>query len=79
LAVEDAQSFHLRPKIETYEGAITFVVLRTARSIDESEEVAFGEVAMFVGPGFIISVRQGETDLHSARLRLEARPQQDRR
>ena len=32
-------------------------------------------MAIFVGPGFIISVRQGETDLHGARLRLEARPQ----
>lgn len=74
LAVEDAQSFHLRPKVETYEGGITFVVLRTARYVDDREEVEFGEVAMFVGPGFIISVRQGETDLHSARLRLEARP-----
>jgi magnesium transporter len=75
LAVEDAQSFHLRPKVETYEGGITFVVLRTARYVDEREEVDFGEVSIFVGPGFIISVRQGITDLHGARLRLEARPQ----
>jgi magnesium transporter len=75
LAVEDAQSFHLRPKVETYEGGVTFVVLRTARYVDEREEVEFGEVAMFVGPAFIISVRQGITDLHGARLRLEARPQ----
>jgi magnesium transporter len=75
LAVEDAQSFHLRPKVETYEGGVTFVVLRTARYLDEREEVEFGEVAIFVGPGFIITVRQGITDLHSARLRLEARPQ----
>jgi magnesium transporter len=75
LAVEDAQSFHLRPKVETYEGGVTFVVLRTARYVDEREEVDFGEVSMFVGPGFIISVRQGVTDLHGARLRLEARPQ----
>jgi magnesium transporter len=75
LAVEDAQSFHLRPKVETYEGGITFVVLRTARYVDEREEVEFGEVSIFVGPGFIISVRQGITDLHGARLRLESRPQ----
>src|SRR4051812_2086869 len=75
LAVEDAQSFHLRPKVESYEGGVTFVVLRTARYLDEREEVEFGEVSMFVGPGFIITVRQGITDLHSARLRLEARPQ----
>ncbi|MGO8056069.1 CorA family divalent cation transporter, partial [Rhizobium leguminosarum] len=58
LAVEDAQSFHLRPKVETYEGGITFVVLRTARYVDELEEVEFGEVSIFVGPGFIITVRQ---------------------
>src|ERR1700755_2381545 len=75
LAVEDAQSFHLGPKVETFEGDITFVVLRTARYVDEREEVEFGEVSIFVGPGFIISVRQGVTDLHGARLRLEARPQ----
>ena len=76
LAVEDAQSFHLRPKVETYEGGITFVVLRTARYVDEREEVEFGEVSIFVGPGFIITVRQGvASDLHGARLRLEARPQ----
>jgi magnesium transporter len=74
LAVEDAQSFHLRPKVETYEGGVTFVVLRTARYVDEREEVEFGEVSIFVGPGFIISVRQGITDLHGARLRLESRP-----
>ena len=75
LAVEDAQSFHLRPKVEAYEGGVTFVVLRTARYVDEHEEVEFGEVSIFVGPGFLISVRQGVTDLHGARLRLEARPQ----
>src|SRR5688500_3947331 len=39
LAVEDAQSFHLRPKIEQYPGGIQFVVLRTARYDDEREEV----------------------------------------
>ena len=31
LAVEDAQSFHLRPKVEQYEDGVAFVVLRTAR------------------------------------------------
>ena len=72
LAVEDAQSFHLRPKVETYEGGITFVVLRTARYVDELEEVEFGEVSIFIGPGFIITVRQGvASDLHESRLRLE--------
>jgi magnesium transporter len=75
LAVEDAQSFHLRPKFETFEGGISFVVLRTARYVDEREEVEFGEVSIFIGPGFVITVRQGvASDLHGARLRLEQRP-----
>ncbi|HEX4690958.1 MAG TPA: magnesium/cobalt transporter CorA [Solirubrobacteraceae bacterium] len=75
LAVEDAQSFHLRPKVERYEDGITFVVLRTARYVDESEEVEFGEISIFIGPGFVITVRQGiASDLHAARLRLEQRP-----
>jgi len=76
LAVEDAQSFHLRPKVEQYEGEIYFVVLRTARYVDQREEVEFGEISLFIGPGFVITARQGAaSDLHPARLRLEARPQ----
>ncbi len=75
LAVEDAQSFHLRPKFEQYDGRVAFVVLRTARYVDEREEVEFGEISMFIGPGFVITVRQGvASDLHGARLRLEQRP-----
>jgi magnesium transporter len=75
LAVEDAQSFHLRPKVEKYEEGVFFVVLRTARYIDEREEVEFGEISVFMGPSFVITVRQGSaSDLHDARLRLEQRP-----
>src|SRR4029079_9195098 len=47
LAVEDAQSFHLRRKVERYEAGITFVVLRTARYVDEREDVEFGEISIF--------------------------------
>jgi magnesium transporter len=76
LAVEDAQSFHLRPKVEQYGDGILFVVLRTARYVDESEEVEFGEVSIFLSRSFVITVRQGAaSDLHGARLRLEARPE----
>jgi magnesium transporter len=75
LAVEDAQSFHLRPKVEKYDGGVYFVVLRTARYVDETEEVDFGEISIFLGPSFVITVRQGAaSDLHDARLRLERRP-----
>jgi magnesium transporter len=74
LAVEDAQSFHLRPKIEQYADGIYFVVLRTARYVDEREEVEFGEISLFLGPRFAITVRQGSaSDLHPARQRLEQR------
>jgi Mg2+ and Co2+ transporter CorA len=48
LAVEDAQSFHLRPKIERYDGDVTFVILRTARYDAEREDVEFGEISVFV-------------------------------
>jgi magnesium transporter len=77
LAVEDAQTFHLRPKIEQYDdGEIYFMVLRTARYVDEREEVEFGEVSIFMSRRFVITVRQGAaSDLHGARLRLEARPE----
>jgi magnesium transporter len=76
LAVEDAQNFHLRPKIERYEeGEILFAVLRTARYVEESEEVDVGEVSVFISRRFVITVRQGPaSDLHGARLRLEERP-----
>lgn len=74
LAVEDAQTFHLRPKVEPYEGDIRLVILRTARYDEDREEVDFGEVSVFVGPSFVITVRQGvASDLHGARIRLEQR------
>jgi magnesium transporter len=76
LAVEDAQSFHLRPKIEQYEGDVYFAVLRTARYTEDREEVEFGEVSVFMSPTFVITVRQGvASELHEARLRLEQRPE----
>ena len=53
-----------------------FVILRTARYVDEREEVEFGEISVFLGPSFVITVRQGvASDLHDARLRLEQRPE----
>jgi magnesium transporter len=78
LAVEDAQSFHLRPKVEQYEDdeRVLFVVLRTARYDDAREEVDFGEVSVFMSERFVITVRHGAaSDLHGARLRLERRPE----
>src|SRR4051812_30678337 len=74
LAVEDAQQAHQRPKIEDYDQDV-FIVLKTAHYHEDREEVHFGEIALFAGPGYVISVRHGPgSELVSARQRLEARP-----
>jgi len=76
LAIEDAQSFHLRPKVETYESGVRLVILRTARYDDQAEEVEFGEISVFVAAKFVITVRQGvASELRGARQRLEQRPE----
>src|SRR5499425_624283 len=76
LAVEDAQTFHMRPKIESYEQDVRLVILRTARYDDAAEEVEFGEISIFLAPTFLITVRQGvASELRGARQRLERRPE----
>ena len=70
------RTFHLRPKVEPYDGDVQLVILRTARYDDEREEVDFGEISVFLGPDFVITVRQGvASELHGARARLEQRPE----
>jgi len=72
LAVEDATDAHQRPKLERY-GETLFVVLKPARYLDEVERVEFGEVHVFVGEDFVVTVRHGEApDLGGVRERLEA-------
>jgi magnesium transporter len=74
LAVEDAVHAHQRAKLERY-GPTLFCVLRPARYIDETETVEFGEVHIFAGPHFVITVRHGEApDLAAVRHGLETRP-----
>jgi magnesium transporter len=74
LAVEDAQLAHQRPKIEDYDEGY-FIVLRTAHYHEREEIVHFGEIHVFAGPGYVITVRHGPgSELASARARLEARP-----
>ncbi|MDQ1130616.1 magnesium and cobalt transport protein CorA [Microbacterium sp. SORGH_AS_0888] len=75
LAVEDAAQGHQRAKIERY-GDTLFVVLRPARYDDAREEVEFGEVHVFVGPAFVVSIRHAESpNLAAVRSRLEAAPE----
>jgi magnesium transporter len=74
LAVEDTINAHQRPKIERY-GDVLFVVLRPARYVDPVEVVEIGEVHLFLGPDFVITVRHAEApDLHAVRQRLESEP-----
>ena len=74
LAVEDAIKAHQRPKIELYEETL-FLVLKTARYHDDTETVEIGEILVFVGDGFIVTVRHGSaSELHDVRLETEKRP-----
>ena len=74
LAVEDAVLAHQRPKLERY-GDTLFVVLRAARYLDSEEEVEFGELHVFIGRNFVITVRHAESpDLSLVRARLEESP-----
>jgi magnesium transporter len=71
LAVEDVTQAHQRPKLEEYDGRF-FLVLRTAFYEDSTELVHFGEIHVFIGPQYVVSVRHGEAStLKPARLRLE--------
>jgi magnesium transporter len=74
LAVEDAIKAHQRPKLEEY-GDNLFLVLKPARYHDDVEEVEFGEILIFMGEGYLITVRHGETtELHDVRLECERKP-----
>ena len=71
LAVEDALAAHQRPKVERY-GDSLFIVLKTLWYVDERDAVETGEISMFVGHKFVVTVRHGEGGgLHDARMRLE--------
>jgi magnesium transporter len=75
LAVEDAIVAHQRPKLERY-GDTLFAVLRAARYLDEVEEVEFGEIHLFVGSNFVLTVRHGHApDLAAVRRRMESDPE----
>ena len=75
LAAEDARKGHQRAKLERYEDAL-FVVLRPARYLDDIEQVEFGELHLFIGREFAVTIRHAESpDLGKVRRRLEANPE----
>jgi magnesium transporter len=75
LAVEDTINAHQRPKLERY-GDVLFVVLRPARYVDPVEVVDIGEIHLFLGRDFVITVRHADQpDLGEVRHRLEHDPE----
>jgi magnesium transporter len=82
LAVEDAVHAHQRPKAERYDDTL-FMVLKTVKYVPHEsvalarEIVETGEIMVFVGPNFVVTVRHGDhTGLADVRKRLEADPDQ---
>lgn len=80
LAVEDAVHAHQRPKLERYDKTL-FMVLKTVNYIEHlsvalaREIVETGEIMIFVGAAFVVTVRHGEHgELAGVRRRLEASP-----
>jgi magnesium transporter len=72
LAVEDAVKAHQRPKLEVYDGVL-FVVLKPVRYVDHEEVVDISEIAIFVGDGFVVTVRHGTSDvLRQVRSELDS-------
>lgn len=80
LAIEDAVHAHQRPKLERYDDTL-FLVLKTVTYVEHEsmakarEIVETGEIMIFVGPNFVVTVRHGEhSGLAGVRRRLEAAP-----
>ncbi|MDF5759258.1 magnesium and cobalt transport protein CorA [Spongiactinospora sp. TRM90649] len=81
LAVEDAVKAHQRPKVERY-GDSLFVVLKTVSFMEHDKDnpndeiIGTGEIMLFVGPDFVITVRHGQ---HSPLTRVRRRFEDDPR
>ena len=72
LAIEDAGTAHQQPKIEQY-GESLFIVARTAQMLES--RIAFGETHIFVGKGYVVSVRHGASVSYAkVRERCESCP-----
>ncbi|MFE9353895.1 magnesium/cobalt transporter CorA [Streptomyces olivaceoviridis] len=75
LAVEDALKAHQRPKLEVYDDSL-FMVLKPVVYEPDSDAVSAGEVMVFIGDCFVVTVRHGEcSPLAAVRHRLEEEPE----
>jgi magnesium transporter len=78
LAVEDAIHAHQRPKLEVF-GDMVLLVLKTARYVDPTEVIELGELLIFLGHDYVITVRHGEaSELVTVRQELEGDPERMR-
>ncbi|MCX5608843.1 MULTISPECIES: magnesium and cobalt transport protein CorA [unclassified Streptomyces] len=74
LAVEDALTAHQRPKLEVYDDSL-FVVLKPVVYDEVTDSVTAGELMVFIGDSFVVTVRHGEgAALAAVRRRLEHEP-----
>jgi len=72
LAAEDAVRAHQRPKLERYDHDSLFLVLKTLWYVDEQDAVETGEIAVFMGPTYVVTVRHGTgAGLATTRQELE--------
>lgn len=75
LPIDDAISAHQRPKLEKY-GDVLFAVLRPARYVAAEPRIIIGELHVFVGSNFIVTIRHPDAPpLDAVRARLEASPE----
>ncbi|MGW5972331.1 magnesium/cobalt transporter CorA [Streptomyces sp. NPDC055186] len=75
LAVEDALKAHQRPKLEVYDDSL-FMVLKPVEYEPDGDTVSAGEIMLFLGDSFVVTVRHGEGfPLDAVRSRLEHEPE----
>ncbi|WAU80691.1 magnesium/cobalt transporter CorA [Streptomyces sp. Qhu-G9] len=75
LAVEDALKAHQRPKLEVYDDSL-FAVLKPVTYEPDSDTVSSGELMIFLGDSFVVTVRHGDgSPLKTVRQRLEKDPE----
>ncbi|MCH8612515.1 magnesium and cobalt transport protein CorA [Arsenicicoccus dermatophilus] len=76
LAVEDALTGEQRAKLDIYDDTL-FMVVKTLRYVERTSDVETGEVMLFAGDRFVLTVRNGEANpLAGVRARLELAPEQ---
>lgn len=74
LAVEDAVKGHQRPKLEQYRDSL-FVVLKPLQYVDETSDIETGDIMLFLGAGFVVTVERGNLhQLGDLRRRVDELP-----